>query len=61
MQTITTICLDIAKSVFQVRGVDADGNVVLRRQLKRVDAEKTTRLRRSSKLFRLRQIIFAKT
>ena len=25
MQTITTIGLDIAKSVFQVYGVDADG------------------------------------
>jgi transposase len=35
MQTITTIGLDIAKSVFQVHGIDADGNVVLRRQLKR--------------------------
>ena len=35
MQTITTIGLDIAKSVFQVHGVDAEGNVVLRRQLKR--------------------------
>jgi transposase len=35
MQTITTIGLDIAKSVFQVHGVDADGNVVVRRQLKR--------------------------
>jgi transposase len=35
MQTIRTIGLDIAKSVFQVHGVDADGNVVVRRQLKR--------------------------
>ena len=35
MQTVTTIGLDIAKSVFQVHGVDAEGNVVLRRQLKR--------------------------
>jgi transposase len=35
MQTITAIGLDIAKSVFQVHGVDAHGNVVLRRQLKR--------------------------
>jgi transposase len=35
MQTVTTIGLDIAKSVFQVHGVDADGNVVIRRQLKR--------------------------
>src|SRR5712671_6170917 len=35
MQTITTIGLDIAKSVFQVHGVDAVGDVVIRRQLKR--------------------------
>lgn len=35
MQTITTIGLDIAKSVFQVHGVDAVGEVVIRRQLKR--------------------------
>jgi transposase len=35
MQAVTTIGLDIAKSVFQVHGVNADGNVVLRRQLKR--------------------------
>ena len=35
MNDITTIGLDTAKSVFQVHGVDADGEVVLRRQLKR--------------------------
>ena len=35
MQAITTIGLDIAKSVFQVHGVDAEGKVVIRRQLKR--------------------------
>ena len=35
MQTITTIGFDIAKSVFQVHCVDAEGKVVLRRQLKR--------------------------
>jgi transposase len=35
MQTVTTMGLDIAKSVFQVHGVDADGNVIVRRQLKR--------------------------
>jgi transposase len=35
MQAITTIGLDIAKSVFQVHAVDAKGNVVLRRQIKR--------------------------
>jgi transposase len=35
MQTITTIGFDIAKSVFQVHGVDAVGQVIVRRQLKR--------------------------
>ncbi len=35
MQTISTIGLDIAKSVFQVHGVDVAGLVVIRRQLKR--------------------------
>ena len=35
MQTVTTIGLDIAKSVFQVHGVDAARQVLIRRQLKR--------------------------
>lgn len=35
MQAITTIGLDIAKSVFQVHGIDVEGNVIIRRQLKR--------------------------
>ncbi len=35
MKEITTIGLDTAKSVFQVHGVDADGEVVVRKQLKR--------------------------
>jgi transposase len=35
MQTVTTIGLDIAKSVFQVHGVDGAGQVVIRRRLKR--------------------------
>jgi transposase len=35
MQVVTTVGLDIAKSVFQVHGVDAVGQVVIRRQLKR--------------------------
>jgi transposase len=34
-EAVTTIGLDIAKSVFQVHGVDAAGQVVVRRQLKR--------------------------
>ena len=35
MQAATTIGLDIAKSVLQVHGVDAAGQVLIRRQLKR--------------------------
>src|ERR1700759_961748 len=35
MQAISAIGLDIAKSVFQVHGVDGSGQVVVRRQLKR--------------------------
>jgi transposase len=35
MHAVTTIGLDIAKSVFQVHGVDAEGKVLIRRRLKR--------------------------
>ena len=35
MQAITTIGLDLAKSVFQVHGIDAENRVIIRRQLKR--------------------------
>jgi transposase len=35
MQEICTIGLDLAKNVFQLHGVDADGNVALRRKLRR--------------------------
>jgi transposase len=35
MQAITTVGLDIAKSVFQVHGIDGEGRVVIRRQLRR--------------------------
>ena len=36
MQTLTTIGLHIAKSVFQVHGIDnAEGKVLIRRKLKR--------------------------
>jgi transposase len=35
MQAVTTIGLDIAKSVFQVHGVDGEGQVIIRRQLRR--------------------------
>jgi hypothetical protein len=32
MQTITTIGLDVAKSVLQVHGIDAKGKVLIRRK-----------------------------
>ena len=35
MDTVTTIGVDIAKSVFQVHGVDARGEVLIRRKLRR--------------------------
>ena len=35
MQAVTTVGLDIAKSVFQAHGVNMAGNVLIRRQLKR--------------------------
>ena len=35
MKKVTTIGLDIAKSVFQVHGIDAAGKVAIRKQLKR--------------------------
>jgi transposase len=35
MQAVTTIGLDIAKSVFQVHGIDAEDNVLISRRLKR--------------------------
>ena len=35
MNKISTIGLDLAKSVFQVHGIDAQGRVVVRRQLRR--------------------------
>ncbi len=35
MSEVSTIGLDIAKSVFQVHGVDADGAVVIRKRISR--------------------------
>src|SRR5262245_13929890 len=35
MKTVTTIGLDIAKSVFQIHAIDAEGKAVVRQQLKR--------------------------
>ena len=45
MQAVTTIGLDIAKSVFQVHGVDITGQVVvIRRQLTGIEGEADTTL-----------------
>ena len=35
MEAVKVIGFDIAKSVFQVHGINAEGKVVIRRQLKR--------------------------
>ena len=35
MEEVVTVGLDIAKSVFQVHGVDAEGRVVVQRKLAR--------------------------
>ena len=35
MNKISVIGLDLAKNVFQVHGIDTDGEVVVRKQLKR--------------------------
>ena len=43
MQTITTIGLDFAKSVFQVHGVDAAGEIVVRRKLRRPQCWRSSR------------------
>jgi len=40
MAKISMIGLDLAKKVFQIHGIDATGNVVLRRQLRRAHMEK---------------------
>jgi len=40
MGAMATIGLDLAKNVFQVHGVDADGKVLVRRQLRRGDVLK---------------------
>jgi hypothetical protein len=34
---IATVGLDLAKTLFQVRGVDSQGHIVVRKQLRRAD------------------------
>ena len=43
MQAVTTVGLDIAKSVFQVHGVEAEGDVLIRRKLKRITSWRSSR------------------
>jgi transposase len=37
MDQVTTIGLDLAKNVFQVHGIDAEGKVLVHKQLRRAD------------------------
>jgi transposase len=37
MKDVSTIGLDLAKNVFQVHGIDAQGEVLVRRQLRRAE------------------------
>ena len=37
MKVVTTFGVDIAKTVFQIHGIDAEGKVIFRRKLKRCD------------------------
>jgi predicted ATPase len=58
MQAITTVGVDIAKSVFQVHGIDGEGRVVIRRyeralDLSREQHAKTFELRAAMSLARL--------
>ena len=52
MEAIATVGLDIAKSVFQVHGIDAAGKVIIRRQLKRRHVLPFFQRRRSLRRFR---------
>jgi len=53
MEAIATVGLDIAKSVFQVHGIDAAGKVIIRRQLKRRHVLPFFQRRRSLRIYRL--------
>lgn len=39
-QEVVTVGVDLAKNVFQVHAIDADGNVLVRRQLRRAEVVK---------------------
>jgi transposase len=40
MEKVTTIGLNLAKNVFQVHGIDAAGQVLVRKQLRRADVRR---------------------
>ena len=41
MGEVSTICLDIAKSAFQVHGVDVTGTIVIRKRISRAKVLET--------------------
>ena len=41
--TLTTLGIDLAKSVFQLHGIDEEGNIVLRKKLRRNTLRNTLR------------------
>ena len=50
MGEVSTIGLDIAKSVFQIHGVDVDGAVVIRKRVSRARYWSSSRLCRAASL-----------
>ena len=40
MNKLSVVGLDLAKNVFQVHGIDADGEVIVRKQLRRSEIHK---------------------
>ena len=58
MEQMATIGLDIAKSVFQVHGIEKNGSVVVQRRLRRSQVLGFGRLRMTIGLRSLKSIIF---
>ena len=61
MHGVTTIGLDIAKSVFQVHGIDAIGKVVIRRQLMARRPTKVAAIALANKIARMAWAMMAKS
>lgn len=58
---ITVVGLDLAKSVFQVHGIGADGEVVVRRKLSRLDRLRLSRQTQAPDTSRLLSWILSAT